>query len=112
SALIGDPRITRRLLSNPRASFNHKREDGTRQSFEAKELIYAVQYRQVKFDCLMENMDKLCLSRKSCWKIMAGEEDEGEDENVEAVLASEEESEDKEGKVVFADENGERFIIS
>ena len=51
------------------SAFGNIRE--MRQSFRTDNLIYAVQYRQLKFNWLpRKNLDKSYLSQKTCWKVM------------------------------------------
>ena len=82
TTMLGDPGVLGGLV-NAGAYADHETSSNNRQSFEAQELIYAVQYRPVKFNWLSSKaLDHARLSRSTCWKVMAtdagGTENEAE----------------------------------
>jgi len=116
-ALLGDPGILGAILGNPGASMDYSKLEQSSTSFETRDIIYAVQYRQVKINWLT-GKDKLYLSSKTCWKITAtdaGVEDEEEEEEVAEVVLAEQDYDDHDDghfDVAFeVSDTGERFLV-
>jgi hypothetical protein len=115
-SLLGDPGILGSILGNPGGTVISQKDVSSCQKFDAKEIIYAVQYRAVKIDWITAKLDKSYLSQKLCWKIMATEASV-EDENrkaevVEVGLVEEDYKTCEDTKVVFEDGDArEEFIM-
>lgn len=96
--LFGDPGILGPLV-DPGVSGGIGRSDEEHQKLMAGEMVWAIQYRRVKFNWFSSNkIERAVLSRRNCWKVLTadrGEEDwlgEGDDEDVlEAELDNEQE---------------------